>query len=151
MAQNALWREDFGKKTCLHFSYKNMLLKYSKNMKRSPIPLTECSSSAVQKSCLATISHTNMKKKIFFFYMPLATDQWSWMVYNSHGLVPMHVLLKIGLLPLGPNPFRPMPFRPTPLGPIPNLANSHFVQCHLGQNPFRPMPFRPKPLSANAI
>ena len=36
MAQNALWREDFGKKGCLHFSYKNILLKYSKNMKRSP-------------------------------------------------------------------------------------------------------------------
>ena len=28
MAQNALWREDFGKK--LHFCYKNILLKYSK-------------------------------------------------------------------------------------------------------------------------
>ena len=36
MTQNALWREDFGKKACLHFSYKNILLKYSKNMKQSP-------------------------------------------------------------------------------------------------------------------
>ena len=37
MAQNALWREDFGKKACLHFSYKNiLLLKYSKNMKWLP-------------------------------------------------------------------------------------------------------------------
>ena len=32
VAQNALWREDFGKKACLHFSYKNIILKYSKNM-----------------------------------------------------------------------------------------------------------------------
>ena len=36
MVQNALWREDFGKKACLHFSYKNILLKYSKNMKWAP-------------------------------------------------------------------------------------------------------------------
>ena len=36
MAQNALWRQEFWQKACLHFSYKNILLKYSKNMKWSP-------------------------------------------------------------------------------------------------------------------
>ena len=28
VAKNALWRENFGKKASLHFSYKNILLKY---------------------------------------------------------------------------------------------------------------------------